>query len=100
MTTVVRFVALAGLLILFLAGLFPPLKRPADLPYGTTGPFGCRALLFAGDYTFKVTHQGSESGRGGATIDGSRLLAEVVLVGSATLAGVILFYRPPSGRSI
>jgi hypothetical protein len=100
MTTATRLAALAGLLVLFLAGLFPPLKRPADLPFGSTGPFGCRAVLFAGDYTFNVTHQGSESGRGGAGIDGSRLFAEVVLVGSVVLAAVILLYRPPPSRLI
>jgi hypothetical protein len=100
MTIAVRLVAVAGLLVLLSAGLFPPLKRPAGLPYGSTGPFGCRALLFAGDYTFKETHQGSESGRGGGGIYGSRLFAEVVLVGSATLVAVILLYRPQSVRSI
>ena len=102
MTAPARAAAILGLFLLMLIGLWPPVRRPADFPFGSTRPLGSRAFLLSGSYDFTAQSNGETIGTPGADIDGGRLLAEALAVGSATAITVIginrSYRRPGSGN--
>jgi hypothetical protein len=90
-----RIAAVMGLLLLGVIGLFPPLKRPADLAGGTTGAFGSRAFLLSGEYVFYTDYaDGARFGKPNAEIDFGRLFAEALVIVSATGIGVVGLQKP------
>jgi hypothetical protein len=76
--------AVVGLFLVGLAGLFPPLKRPAEFPAGASGLLGSRSFLLSREYTFYADLGGQQVGKPGAEIDIGRLFAEVLVIASAT----------------
>jgi hypothetical protein len=86
--------AIFGLILLGAIGLFPPLKRPPDLPAGAQGVLGPRAFLLAGEYWYFTNVGGQQVGKIGAEIDPSRLLAEGFV--SLALAGIgfVVLWQP------
>jgi hypothetical protein len=81
-----RIAAVVGLLLLGLIGLFPPLRRPADIPAGASGMLGSRTFLLSQEHTYSTTLGGQQIGKAGAEIDGGRLFAETLVI--VAVAGV------------
>ena len=90
----VRIAAALGLFLMGLIGLFPPLKRPADIPIGYQGALGSRAFLLSGEYMFYSDVGGQRIGKAGAEIDGGRLFAEALVLLSAAGTGVVVLHKP------
>ena len=89
-----RIAAVVGLLLLGVIGLFPPLKRPADFPGGSTGLRGARAFLLPEEYTFYGDYgSGRQSGKPGAEIDLGRLFAEALVIVSAMGVGIVILQK-------
>jgi hypothetical protein len=101
MKTSARIIAVIGLLLLGFIGLYPPLKRPANLPEGSPKPVPARAFLFTGEYTFYVDlrHQ-QRVGQPKPEIDFGRLLAEALFIISVIGTGLVVLHKaganPPS----
>jgi hypothetical protein len=89
-----RIAAALGLLLLGVIGLFPPLKRPADLPVGSNGALGSRTFLLSGEYMFYTDLGGQRAGKAGAEIDGGRLFAEALVLLSAAGIGAVALHKP------
>jgi hypothetical protein len=74
-------------------GLFPPLKRPADIPAGTSGALGSRAFLLSEEYLFSTNLGEQRVGKAGADIDPGRLFAEALVILSAASIGLITLMK-------
>jgi hypothetical protein len=94
-----RIAAALGLLLAGLIGLFPPLKRPADLPLGSNGVLGSRAFLLSVEHMFHTDLGGQRVGKAGAEIDGGRLFAEALVILSAAGIGVVASHRPAARQA-